>query len=207
MHNFVSSLSDLAGSVLSYQAAMADLDSYDDKVIDDAKQALSRARAWVAFPDGEGGWAVGFAKFVGYDGLDLIQYAKYRKTKDKTRLDGSEADRRIRTIAASAGCTATYPVGNMVGVSLTSKAVKGGGNHPAAKAVRAFVESHGKKVNSLAEVLVIDRDLNSIFEDSEWGVLVNEANDDPILDVLVAAIKAADLSEGALENLFSRVRA
>jgi hypothetical protein len=184
--DYVTSPAELAGSILAYQAEMAHLSAYEDKIQDDAKQALSHANVFIAISDGLGGYLVGPVKHVGHVGMTLAYYADHRALPqtDKLRINGSEAERHVRSLG-----------GTLVSIGWAANAPKVVG-HPAVAAVRGYCAQFGKKPSAKAVVRVFD----NISPDTALG------ESDPILDVLAAAINAAGLSEGALENLFSRVK-
>lgn len=147
--SFVTCLSDLNQSVLAYQAVMGNLDTLPEQERADLVQALSMARAWVAIEQPDGEYVVGYAKYVAYGDQTPTTYMTFRKSSDHTRLDGTEADRRISNMGGK-----VFPLHS----TWTDHVGEDDNLHPAAKAVREFVKSHGKCVNKLAEVRVFSRD-------------------------------------------------
>lgn len=188
---YISTVSELATAVSDFNAQMDNLASYPDPVQHDAKQALARANEWVAMEQADGSIRVGFAKNVGHTGMTLDYYSAHRALPQATgaRINGSEAARRIRGLG-----------GQRIGIGWATKTSHCNG-HPAVNAVQDFCRRFGKQPSAKAEVLFFPYMVNQAEE--RGGV--NGAPE--VFAILLAAINAAGLSEGALDHLFARAKA
>jgi hypothetical protein len=148
----------------------------------DLKQALPRARSWVAVHK-DGRWSVGFSKFVGHrqangDPLTPAAYARHRRN-----ISGTDSERAIRRFPGTA-----YPVGWMADGSTGSP------QHPAAQAVESLCRRFGKQPNSLSEVYVLQGEDVPAEERSR-------------IDIVLAAVGAAKLSREGRALLMERIEA
>jgi hypothetical protein len=180
--HLVASREALVTSIIAFDHLVHNLDAVPNTHGErhDLRQALARARAWVAIWH-QNRWMVGFAKWVGYADQTPISYTAFRKIRDERRLDGTAAERKIKSFGGTAYA---------VGMNAT-----GPRNHPAVQAVIDLCHKHGKAENALAEVFVLAGEQEGVSD-------VEQAK----IDLLVAAIHAANLSPHALAELLERVQ-
>jgi hypothetical protein len=178
----ITSPAEVDAGIVALNAALDGFSALGARPAADLRQALPRARSWVAVQKNRK-WLVGFSKFVGHqqpNGAPLTPalYAKERRT-----ISGTDSERAIKRLGGT-----SFPVGAM------ATNATGSPQHPAAQAVEALCRRFGKQPNSLAEVYVLR------------GQEVPEEEREK-LAILVAAAKAAKLSPRAREELIVRVKA
>lgn len=179
---YVETNADLAASVHSYDLDMTTPPS--DAAYNDAVSILGYTNLWIAIRD-DNGYLVAPSKFAGHKHINLVDYMHYRALAEghSERLDGNETDRRI---------------GALGGFEVLVQ-----DRHSAAKAVRDFCNIHGKTAKKTARVRVFDN--ISIYDVED---VIDEREGDPqVMEILLAAIRAAHLPAKALNDLFQRARA
>lgn len=178
----VTAREEVEAGILALHRALDDFSALPARAAADLKQALPRARSWVAVHRGDR-WHVGFSKFVGHcqaDGspLDPAVYARHRKT-----ISGTDSERAIKRFPGTA-----YPVGWM------AEGSTGSPQHPAAQAVEKLCRRLGKQPNSRSEVYVLQgEDIPS--------------EDRSKVEIVLAAIEAAKLSREGRIYLMERIKA
>lgn len=137
--------------------------------------SFAHARVWIAYPDAENGFVIGFSKIVGHPSIKSIsEYDKWR-----VKISGSETERAIKSF----GNGSEFAVGS----AATGK------RHPAAeKAVLNFCKIAGKTPNSLAVVRVMPVPDTSKSQTLERTIAY---------EVVLAALRAANLSTAERERL------
>jgi hypothetical protein len=173
---------EVEAGILALDQSLRNFSALPPREAADVKQALPRARSWVAvYRNGQ--WVVGFSKYVGHrqvngDPLNPKLYAKHRHD-----ISGTDSERAIKRLPGQA-----FPVGWM------AEGSTGSPEHPAAQAVERLCQRFGKQPNSRSEVYVLQGE-DVPFEDRSK------------VAILVAAAKAAELSPKGRAYLLERIAA
>jgi len=178
----VTSPAEVEAGILALDAALKRFNQLPAREAADLRQALPRARSWVAVQK-NGQWLVGFSKFVGHlqtsgAALTPAAYAAHRR-----QISGTDSERAIRRLGGT-----SFPVGSM------ARNASAAPLHPAAQAVQTLCRGFGKQPNSLAEVYVLR------------GHEIPEEERDK-LAILIAAVEAAKLTRKGRQELVARIEA
>ncbi len=175
----ISTLSELYASTAHFDRIIRegyeDLSPTDKKVV---QNAFSHTRSFIAFhrPDGEG-YLIGFSKFVGHQMKGVAEYNAVRKN-----ISGSDSERAINAL----GLATDYALGSANDARRAPTEL--------AQAVRDFVALADKTPNSLSWIRLMP-----LPEEMESEHFVRTKS----YDVLLAAIRAAQLTKVEREHLFA----
>ena len=156
-------------------------------------RSLASAKSFIVFPRPDGtGYYVGFSKIVAYNIDSIPQYDRWR-----IEMSGTNSERAVDTLNLSDDFDifrVVHSGGSTIGVSTRSEREQGFEEGSPRDAVARLLARAGKTPNSISRIRLMPLSESAKQDDFPKS---------PAYDVLLAALKAADLTAAERKRLFA----